>query len=378
MARKLKSDKWLFIATLMLVCTSVVMVYSASAVILDERGENPYLLLFKQGAWALIGLFCVQVVMRIDYRNYRQPVVIWTGLVLVGIGLVAVLFFGREVKGATRWLNIGPLGIQPSEMAKIAVIVFVAALLERRMERIDEPSYALLPIGVVLGGVVALVLSQPDLGTAVSIVMIAAVMIFAAGINYRYIAAMAVMALPALYFLIYTSEYRMRRVQAFLDPWSDPLGSGYQVIQSMISVSVGGMLGRGLMDGVQKLFYLPEPHNDFIYAVISEELGLVGAMVVLACFCVIAWRGMRTALRAPDRFGAFLALGLTTMIAFQALFNISVVLGVLPTKGIPLPFVSYGGSSLLINLIGMGILLNVSQHASASQIVTMTLPTADA
>jgi cell division protein FtsW len=377
MARKLKSDKWLFIATLMLVCTSVVMVYSASAVVLGERGENPYLFLFKQGMWALIGLFFVQLVMRIDYRHYRQPVVIWTALALVGIALVVVLF-GRQVGGATRWLNIGPLGIQPSEMAKLAVIVFVAALLERRMERIDEPSYALLPVGVVLGVIVALILPQPDLGTAASIVMIAAVMIFAAGISYRYIAAIAVLALPALFILIYTSEYRMRRVQAFVDPWSDPLGKGYQVIQSMIAVAVGGVSGRGLMDGVQKLFYLPEPHNDFIYAVISEELGLIGAMLVLACFCVIAWRGMRTALRAPDRFGAFLAIGLTTMIAFQAFFNISVVLGLLPTKGIPLPFVSYGGSSLLINLIGMGILLNVSQHASGSPIVTTTLPTADA
>lgn len=378
MARKLKSDKWLFMATLMLVCTSVVMVYSASAVILGERGENPYLLLFKQGAWALIGLFCVQQIMQIDYRNYRKPVVIWTGLILVGISLVAVLFFGREVKGATRWLHLGPLGIQPSELAKIAVIVFIAALLERRMERIDEPSYALLPIGVVLGTVVGLVLSQPDLGTAFSIVMIAGVMIFAAGISYRYIAVIAAMGLPAFVVLIYSSEYRMRRVQAFLDPWADALDSGYQVVQSMISVGVGGLLGRGLMDGVQKLFYLPEPHNDFIYAVLSEELGLIGATVVLGCFCVIAWRGMRTALRAPDRFGAFLALGLTTMIAFQAFFNISVVLGLLPTKGIPLPFVSYGGSSLLINLIGMGILLNVSQHASSSQVVTTTLQTADA
>jgi cell division protein FtsW len=377
MARKLKSDKWLFMATLMLVCTSVVMVYSASAIVLGERGENPYLFLFKQGVFALIGLLCVQLVMRIDYRNYRQPVVIWTGLAVVGILLVAVLF-GREVGGATRWLNLGPLGIQPSEMAKLAVIVFVAALLERRMERIDEPAYALVPVAVVLGVIVALILSQPDLGTAASIVMIAAVMIFAAGISYRYLAALAAMGLPALVLLIYTSDYRMKRVQAFMDPWSDSLDSGYQVIQSMIAVAVGGVSGRGLMDGVQKLFYLPEPHNDFIYAVISEELGMIGAMLVLACFCVIAWRGMRTALRAPDRFGAFLAIGLTTMIAFQAFFNISVVLGLLPTKGIPLPFVSYGGSSLLINLIGMGILLNVSQHASASQIVTTTLPTADA
>jgi cell division protein FtsW len=165
---------------------------------------------------------------------------------------------------------------------------------------------------------------------------------------------------------------------AFLNPWADPQGDGFQIIQSMIAIGTGGISGRGLMGGVQKLFYLPEPHNDFIYSVISEELGLIGASIVLACFCVITWRGLRTSLRAPDRFGSFLALGLTTMVAFQAFFNISVVLGLLPTKGIPLPFVSYGGSSLLINLLGMGILLNVSQHASSTHVVTTTMPAQDA
>jgi cell division protein FtsW len=376
MARKLKSDKFLFLAMFLLVCTSVVMVYSASAVVLAQKNDNPYLFLFKQGTWALIGLFFVQLIMRIDYRNYRQPTVIWTGLVVVGLALIVVLF-ERQINGASRWLNVGPLGVQPSELAKILVIVFVAAVLERRMERIDEPAYALLPIAGVVGAIVLLVVIEPDLGTAASIVVIASVMVFAAGVSYRYIAGAAIMAIPALYFLL-QADYRWRRVIAFLDPWSDPLGDGYQMIQSMIAVGVGGVFGRGLMDGVQKLFYLPEPHNDFIFAVISEELGLVGASVVMVCFCVIAWRGLRTAVRAPDRFGAFLALGLTTMIAFQAFFNMSVVLGIAPTKGIPLPFVSYGGSSLLINLIGMGILLNVSQHASSSQVVTTVMQTADA
>ena len=377
MARKLKSDKWFFTATLLLVCTSVVMVYSASAVVAMQDANNPYLYLFKQGTWALLGLLIVQLLMRIDYHNYRQPVVIYTALLIVCIGLVAVLF-GREIKGANRWLNIAGLGIQPSELAKLCLIVFVAALLEKRMERIDEPTHALIPIGGVLAVVVGLILVQPDLGTAVSIVTIVAVMIFAAGINYRYVFGLALVALPTFGVLVWASDYRWKRVTAFLDPWKDPLGDGFQMIQSMIAVSTGGIFGRGLMAGVQKLFYLPEPHNDFIYAVISEELGLVGATVLLACFCVITWRGMRTAMRAPDRFGAFLALGLTTMVAFQAFFNISVVLGLLPTKGIPLPFVSYGGSSLLINLIGMGILLNVSQHASASRVVTVALQPADA
>jgi cell division protein FtsW len=373
MARKLKSDKLLFIATLLLVCTSVVMVYSASAVIMMERHQQPYLFLFKQATFALVGLFLVPFVMRIDYRTYRQPAVIWSALAIVGLALVAVLFT-PSIKGASRWLSIGPVGIQPSELAKVAVIFFMAALLERRMDRIDEPSYALLPIGIVVGGVVGLIVVEPDLGTAVSVLMIAAVMVFAAGVSYRYVLGLFLASLPALYFLLMTSAYRRRRVTAFLNPWADPLGDGFQMIQSIIAVGTGGVFGRGLMAGVQKLFYLPEPHNDFIYSVIAEELGLVGATLLLACFCVVTWRGLRTALRAPDRFGAFLAIGLTTMVAFQAFFNISVVLGLLPTKGIPLPFVSYGGSSLLINLIGMGILLNVSQHASSGHVVTTANP----
>lgn len=377
MARKLKSDKVLFTATLLLVCTSVVMVYSASSFVSMEVNDDPYLYLMKQSMWALLGLCVMPIVMRLDYRNYRQPAVIWAGFIVVSVALVAVLF-GTPRNGATRWLGIGPLGIQPSELAKIIVIVFVAALLERRMDRIDEPSYALLPIGVAVALIVGLILAEPDLGTAASVLMIAGVMIFAAGLNYRYLLVGFVLSLPAAYVLLMGSEYRRRRVLAFLDPWADPLGDGYQMVQSMTAVGTGGLTGRGLMGGVQKLFYLPEPHNDFIYAVISEELGLIGATIVLVCFCVITWRGLRTGLRAPDRFGAFLAIGLTTMIAFQAFFNISVVLGLLPTKGIPLPFVSYGGSSLLINLVGMGMLLNVSQHASSSHVITATLPVPDA
>jgi cell division protein FtsW len=377
MARKLKSDKFLFIATLLLICTSVVMVYSASAKIAEARFDDPYRFLAKQAAWVLIGLALVPIVMRIDYRCYRQPSVIWAALGLVGFGLVAVLL-GSEVNGAKRWLNFGPLGIQPSELAKIAVVFFIAALLERRMERIDDVGYSLLPIGVVTGAIVGLIIMQPDLGTAVSILVIAAAMVFAAGISWRYIAALAAVGLPALYIVMMATQYRRDRVAAFFDPWSEPLGSAYQMIQSMIAVGTGGVFGRGLMGGLQKLFYLPEPHNDFIYAVIAEELGLVGATAVLACFCVITWRGLRAATHAPDRFGTFLAIGITVMIAFQAFFNISVVLGLLPTKGIPLPFVSAGGSSLLVSLLGMAILLNIAQHASTPEVVTMTMAKSDA
>ena len=378
MARKLTSDKLLFTATLLLVCTGVVMVYSASAVMAMERIGSSEFFVSKQAAWAVMGLAILPIVMRLDYRTYRQPVVIWTLLGLVIAALFAVLLVGTRVNGATRWLDLGFLGIQPSEIAKVAVIVYMAALLERRMDRIDELGYALLPIGLVLGAVVGLVLLQPDLGTAACIAVIAAAMVFAAGISYRYVGALSIAAAVAGTALVVTSEYRFRRVQAFMDPWADPLGNGWQMIQSMIAVGTGGVFGRGLMAGVQKLFYLPEPHNDFIYSVIGEELGLLGTTLVLACFCVIAWRGLRAAVRAPDRFGALLAIGLTTMVVFQAFFNISVVLGLLPPKGIPLPLVSAGGSSLLINLVGIGILLNISQHASSSHVVTTVMPAADA
>lgn len=363
MARKLRTDKLLFLATLLLVCASVVMVYSASAVLAMDRYQQPYLFLMKQLTWAVVGLALFFVVMRIDYHQYRQPVVIWSMLALVGVALVAVLF-SRPINGTTRWFGVGGIGVQPSELAKLAAVVFVAAILERRMDRIDELSYALLPIALVTGAMGGLILLQPDFGTAASLVAVVAVMVFAAGLPWRYLITLAATGIPIGALVLLSAEYRRRRLLAFLDPWQDPLGDGFQIIQSLIAVGTGGLFGRGLMGGVQKLFYLPEPHTDFIFAVISEELGLAGATVILVCFCVITWRGLRTAVRAPDRFGAFLALGLTMMVAIQAFMNMSVVLGLMPTKGIPLPLVSAGGSSLLISLLGMGILVNVSQHSS--------------
>src|SRR4051794_21012505 len=373
MARKLKSDKLLFTATLALVCASLVMVYSASAVIgMEQYHQRPAFFLFKQIMFALVGFVLMPVLMRVDYRRYRQPVVIWTGLGLLIFALAAVLF-GPRINGAKRWFGIAGVGVQPSEFAKLVVIVYVAAILERRMDRINELMYSLLPVGIAIGGIVGLIMLEPDLGTALSIILIVAAMVFAAGIHYRYILGLALVAVPAASIVLMSADYRRRRMMVFLDPWQDPLGDGFQVIQSLIAIGTGGVFGRGLMAGVQKLFYLPYPHTDFIYSVIVEELGLVGATVILACFCGIAWRGLRTAMRASDRFGAFLALGITAMITVQAFFNISVTLGLLPTKGIPLPFVSFGGWSLLVSMIGMGILLNVSQQASTSHVVTTML-----
>jgi len=363
MARKLKSDQALFLATLLLVCLSVVMVYSASAVVAMERYQQPYLFLTKQLMWATLGLALLWVVMGVDYRTYREPAFIWTALGLVTVGLIAVMF-ANPVNNARRWFSVGGLGIQPSELAKLASIFFIADLLERRMHRINELGYGLLPIGIVVGGLVGLILIEPDFGTAMSLAIIAAVMVFAAGLNYTYVVTTLLLGVPLIAAVAMSADYRRRRLLSFLNPWEDPLGDGFQIIQSLIAVGTGGLTGRGLMNGVQKLFYLPEPHTDFIFSVISEELGFIGATLVVGCFCVITWRGLRVALRAPDGFGAFLAIGLTTMVAVQAFINISVVLSLMPTKGIPLPFLSFGGSSLLINLVGMGVLLNVSQHAS--------------
>jgi cell division protein FtsW len=363
-ARKLKSDKVLFMATILLVALSVVMVYSASAPVALERYGRASRFLMTQGMWSVLGMAMLSIVMRIDYHVYREPAFIWTCLGLVTLALVAV-YFSAPINGARRWFGVGGIGVQPSELAKLVAIFFIAALLERRGRRIDDLTYALLPIVIVVLGLVALILPEPDFGTAMSLLLTATVMIFAAGLSYRYIVGAGLVALPVLYIVIMGSAYRRRRTLAFLNPWDDPLGDGFQIIQSLIAIGTGGVWGKGLMSGVQKLFYLPEPHTDFIYSVISEELGLLGASAVLLCFCVVTWRGLRVSLRAPDTFGAFLALGLTTMVALQAFINISVVLGLMPTKGIPLPLVSFGGSSLLINLVGMGILLNVSQHVSS-------------
>ena len=364
MARKLKSDKVLFIATFLLVCVSVVMVYSASALVALERYEQPYLFLTKQLMWVVLGLAVLAMAMKVDYRTYRNETFIWGLLGLVLLMLVAVLF-STPINGTSRWFNVGGFGIQPSEFAKVVCVLFVALVLERRMHRIDELSYSLPPIAIVVGPIVGLILLQPDYGTAIALLLIVGMMVFAAGLHYRYLVGVALVAIPVLYIVLVSAPYRRRRLLAFWDPWADPLGDGFQIIQSLIAVGTGGVVGRGLMAGVQKLFYLPEPHTDFIFAVIAEELGLIGATCVLACFCVIAWRGLRISMRAEDSFGSFIALGITTMIAVQAFVNMSVVLGLMPTKGIPLPLVSNGGSSLLVNLLGVGVLLNISQHESA-------------
>jgi len=366
MARKLKFDRLLFLTTLVLVAVSIVMVYSASNQMGARESVRTIGFLTKQAVFAVLGLVAMFIAMRIDYERYRDPRLI---LGLVGVtllALVAVLIVGPEINGTHRWFAVGGVGIQPSELAKVAAILFAAAVLERRMERISEPKYALGPIAAVVVPMLALIMLQPDFGSSVALLAIVAVMVFAAGLPWRYITGGALAIVPVFAAVAILEPYRVSRLTAFLDPWSERQEHGYQVVQSLIAVGSGGVTGKGLGYSIQKLGYLPYAHTDFIYAVLAEELGLIGASVLLVCFCVITWRGLKTASRAPDSFGALLALGLTAMIAVQAFVNMSVVLGLLPTKGIALPFISAGGSSLIMSLVGMGVLLNISQRASAT------------
>ncbi len=366
MARTLKSDKTLFMATLLLVCGSVIMVYSASAVQAQAVYETPAFFLYKQLAWAVLGLMVMLVVMRVDYRHYRRPAIVWPLLAVTVVLLIAVFFFEPR-NHAYRWIILGSVNFQPSELAKLAAILFTVALLDRRMHRVNEPGYALAPIGIVTVALTSLIVSEPDLGSAAVLVGVVLTIVFAAGLSYRYLFGATLVLLPVLAAFLFGSEFRVRRLKAFLDPTLDPLGSGYQILNSLVAVGSGGWFGKGLMDGKQKLYYIPEPHTDFILAVIGEELGLIGTTVTLLCFVIVAWRGLRASVVAPDRFGSLLALGLTMMIVLQACVNMSVVVALLPTKGIPLPFVSSGGSSLLANFVAMGILLNISQQATVPQ-----------
>jgi cell division protein FtsW len=364
MARKLSADKWLFTVTLVLVLIGVVMVFSASALLANEKFQDPKYFLIRQGIWAILGLAGMSALMHIDYRQYRRPALIFIGLFLCFLFLVGV-FLPDKSHNTHRWLRMGALSFQPSELSKLLVVGFLAFFLEKREGQIDSFRHTLLPCLTVLLIFVGLIVKEPDLGTAVCITLVALIMLFVAGLRYRYFAAIILSAIPLLIYLIYSYEYRVKRVMIFLDPWQDPQGAGFQIIQSLIAVGSGGLTGLGLMAGRQKLFYLPAPHTDFIFSVIGEELGLIGTLTILLLFGIFLWRGLRLSLHAPDPFGRYLGVGLTVMIVCQAFINMSVVMSLVPNKGLPLPFISLGGTSLLISLLGVGVLLNISQHSRA-------------
>jgi cell division protein FtsW len=356
----------MFGSTLALCLVGAIMVFSASAVTArDEYGNGSHFLL-RQLLWLAIGLGGMMAVMNFDYRNLRRPQVIFTALFTVLVMLVGAFFLDKS-HATHRWIRLGPASLQPSELAKLAVIFYLAWFLEMRRRPdgfgMDDWKRTILPaIGPVLL-LVGLVVIEPDLGTAVEIFIIAVAMLYVAGLNGKYIIGAGLAALPVVYLLIVRVPYRLQRVIAFLNPTADPQGRGFQLLQSLIAVGSGGFTGVGLMESKQKLFYLPEAHTDFIFAVLCEELGFIGGAIVLTLFAIYGWRGIRSAFKTTDEFGRFAALGITVMILSQTMINLGVVLGMMPTKGIPLPFISYGGSSLLVMLLATGVLLNISRQA---------------
>jgi cell division protein FtsW len=362
MAKRVSVDSWLFTVTLLLIFIGLVMVFSASAVMAKERYGSGYFFLLRQLGWAAAGIIAMVLAMKIDYRRYKHPAVVFSLLGLTTLMLISVFFLDRA-HHTHRWMHWGPFSLQPSEMAKPALILFLAFFLESRTKSMKDWRNTVLPAAVPTLIFIALIVFQPDLGTAIACAAITGCVLFVAGLDLRYLGYAFLASLLPLYFLIFHVAYRRDRILAFLNPYSDPQGRGFHIIQSLIAVSTGGITGVGLMEGKQKLFYLPEPHTDFIFAVTAEELGLVGALVIVLLFAIFLWRGIRTALRTQDMFGRFLAVGITSMIVVQAFINISVVLGLMPTKGIPLPLVSYGGSSLLVTLACIGVLLNISKQA---------------
>ena len=375
MARKLAPDKWLFAATTGLALFGVVMVYSASAVLAAKENGNQFYYVLKQGVWVFIGFMVMLLMMQFNYQQLKNRRVVYGLLLLTVFALMAVFGFSSS-NGAHRWIKLPGVSLQPSEVSKLALIIFLGYFLEKRAGEEGDLWRTFIPCGFVTAVLAGLVVIEPDFGTAMMLTLIFVVMIYTAGARVLHLAMAAAPALIVATGLLIFVPFRMKRLITFLDPWADQQGAGFQVVQSLISVGSGGPNGLGFAQGKQKMFFLPFAHSDFIFAVIGEELGLVGTLAVVAVFALFLWRGIRTALLAPDRFGMLLSLGIVTSVVAQALFNISVVLSLVPTKGIPLPFISYGGSSLVPTLAAVGILLNVSQHASGN-IAEFRLPMVD-
>lgn len=361
MAKRISVDRWLFAVTLLLVFIGLIMVFSASAVMAKERYGSPYTFLVRQALWAAGGMLAMLIAMKVEYRRYKHPAFVYSLLGATMLMLISVFFLDRA-HNTHRWIHWGAFSFQPSELAKPALIFFLAYFLESRTKSMEDWRNTLLPAIVPTLVFLGLIVFQPDLGTAIACAAITVCILFVAGMQLRYFGYAFLASIPALYMLIFHVSYRRDRILAFLNPYSDPQKTGFHIIQSMIAVSTGGITGLGLMEGKQKLFYLPEPHTDFIYAVTAEEFGLLGAVFLAALFAIFLWRGLRTAIKVDDVFARYVAIGITSMVVLQACINISVVLGMMPTKGIPLPLVSYGGSSLFITLACIGVLLNITQQ----------------
>lgn len=361
--RKGPPDFVLFITTLLLVGIGLVMVFSSSAVTSNIKYDDAYLFFKRQLLWALIGIICMLVVMKFNYVRIKDlaiPLMLFTLLCLI----LVMTPLGIDTKGASRWLGVGTLQFTPSELAKLAMAMFLAKVMEVNLDRMRSFTQGILPILVLIALVCGLIMLQPDLGTSFAIAGTAFFMMMAAGARGSHLGLIALSGAGVVAAAIAVAPYRMERFIAFLNPWKFPTDEGFQTIQSLYALGSGGLFGMGLGRSRQKFFYLPEQHTDFIFAILGEELGFLGAFLVISLFLLFAWRGFRIALNAPDTFGSLLATGLTTMIVFQAAINIAVVSGALPVTGITLPFISYGGSSLLFTLIAVGFLLNISRYST--------------
>jgi cell division protein FtsW len=363
-SRKLTYDTWLFGTAMLIVVVGLVMIYSASAIIATQRfgTGTPYYFMMRQVMWLIAGATLMVVLMHLDPSLLRHKRVVYGALGMVALGLVIALF-QSPINGTHRWVQFPWFQIQPSEFAKPAMILFLAYFLTRREERINDLTATLLPLGCILSLYAGLILLGRDFGTAMTLICVSAGMIFAAGVAWRYIAMFTAALVPIAGYFAISAAYRRERLLSFLNPEADPLGKTFQAMQSLIALGTGGVQGLGIGNGRQKLFFLPEPHTDFIFSIIGEELGFIGAVALIGAFALLAWRGFRIARDSRERFAFYAALGCTLMIVVQALINVSVALCLLPTKGLPLPLVSYGGSSLMASLIAVGLLLNFSQQS---------------
>ncbi|HVT15684.1 MAG TPA: putative lipid II flippase FtsW [Thermoanaerobaculia bacterium] len=360
MAKKLAADKLLFTAVVLLLGFGLVMVYSASAAIARDRSllSNPFLV--KQAVAAGVGLALMIGLMHLDYRRLCSPLVVYP-LLAVSFALLVGVLFSPQLNGTRRWYFLAGLSVQPSELAKLALIPFLAYQIDKKQGQVNRVTL-LLPIVLFTLLTSGLILLEPDLGTAVLLVATALLLVFLAGLTWHWMVGALVLLPPLLWLLVMAEPYRRERLFSFLDPERDPLGGGFQALQSLIAVGSGGVFGLGPGKGVQKLYFLPHPESDFIFSIVAEELGMLGALALITAFAVFAWRGLRAGAKAPDLFGRYLGWGFTGLVALQALINVSVTVALLPTKGIPLPFISYGGSSLVVTLCACGVVLNVSQH----------------
>jgi cell division protein FtsW len=356
-------DFILFITTLALLGIGLVMVFSSSSVTTGVRYDDPYFFFKKQLLWALVGIVAMIIVMKVNYLRLREFAVPMMVIAIIALILVKTPL-GNEVKGSSRWLNLGIAGFAPSELTKIAMVMFLARTMDIKLDKMKDFKLGILPYVLLLAFIGGLIMLQPDLGTAFVIGATVFFMMVVAGARVSHLVSLCLAGLAVVAALIIKAPYRMERMIAFINPWKYASDEGFQTIQSLYALGSGGLFGLGLGRSRQKFFYLPEQHTDFIFAIIGEELGFIGASLIVFLFLLFAWRGFKTAIYAPDIFGSLLAAGITIMIVFQAAVNIGVVSGVLPVTGITLPFISYGGSSLLFTMIGVGLLLNISRYST--------------